>query len=213
MATEDPQFTIRELAAQAAALLAAHPVGRLNGRTREIADVRTLRYYTTLGLLDRPARWAGRTAYYGARHLAQLVCIKRLQAKGQTLAEIQARLLNASSDDLARLAELPELNESSAEIQIPATYSRSTTQEPTDRDCALEREPARVFWKTRPTAQVAVPPPVEPADQPAADCVLLDECVELRFTAARPPDDDDRAALRVAALPLLEVLRKRRLLP
>jgi DNA-binding transcriptional MerR regulator len=202
MDSQPSHLTIRELAARAAAALTAHPVGKVNGRTREIADVRTLRYYTTLGLLDRPSRWVGRTAYYGQRHLMQLVCIKRLQAKGQSLAEIQGRLLNATSDDLARLAELP------ADIQASPT-------ERENQDQSNEREPARVFWKKRPIAEAAAVQSGQHNAEISDDLVgnvPLDDRVALLFAAARPPDDDDRAALRVAALPLLDVLRKRRLL-
>jgi DNA-binding transcriptional MerR regulator len=208
MTQPDSPFTIAELAAQAAAALAAQPVGRFNGRIREIADVRTLRYYTTLGLLDRPSRWVGRTAYYGQRHLLQLVSIKRLQAKGQSLAKIQARLLNASSEELARLAELP------AEIPSPTSIAESAERVP----APAESEPAHAFWKVRPAAQAA-------AEQPASEAgraqpvkgegsmeILIDPRLALLLTAARPPDNEDLAALRVAALPLLDVLRKRRLL-
>jgi hypothetical protein len=74
--------------------------GQPSGRVREVPDRRAIRYYTTLGLLDRPAEMRGRTALYGRRHLLQLVAIKRLQARGLNLAEIQERLL-------ARLAQLP----------------------------------------------------------------------------------------------------------
>jgi hypothetical protein len=42
--------------------------------------------------------------------------------------------------------------------------------------------------------------------------ILIDPRLALLLTAARPPDNEDLAALRVAALPLLDVLRKRRLL-
>ena len=42
-----------------------------NDRVRELPDRRTVRYYATLGLLDRPTI-QGRTAFYGRRHLLQL---------------------------------------------------------------------------------------------------------------------------------------------
>ena len=50
-------------------------------RPPHVPDARTIRYYATLGLIDRPEAFRGRTALYGARHLSQLVAIKRLQAK------------------------------------------------------------------------------------------------------------------------------------
>jgi DNA-binding transcriptional MerR regulator len=69
-------------------------------------DIRTIRYYTTLGLLDRPAEMRGRTAYYGERHLQQLIAIKRLQAEGLTLGAIQAKLLGIQPSALRELAPI-----------------------------------------------------------------------------------------------------------
>src|SRR5688500_15727052 len=63
-----------------------------SGRIRAIPDARSIRYYTTLGLLERPAAMDGRTALYDERHVEQLVAIKRLQAEGLSLAEIQTKL-------------------------------------------------------------------------------------------------------------------------
>jgi len=77
-----PLWTLTELSAQVDSALAVDYSGQANGRVREVPDMRTIRYYTTRGLLDPPAQMRGRTALYGKRHLLQLVAIKRLQAKG-----------------------------------------------------------------------------------------------------------------------------------
>src|SRR4030095_506763 len=68
---------------------------------------RAVRWYTTLGLVDRPSAMRGRTALYGRRHLLQLVAIKRLQAAGRTLAEVQEELAAASDERLGRVADPP----------------------------------------------------------------------------------------------------------
>src|SRR5262245_44001584 len=186
-------LTVQGLAAAAGAAIAAEGVTPPNGQVRDVPDVRTLRYYTTLGLLDRPARMQGRTAYYVRRHLLQLVAIKRLQAAGQSLAEIQARLLNLADDKLAALARLPP--------NLPGEtpqLSRSNEQpsQPT-RAGSLAR-----FWAAEP---VESPPVVQLA-------VGLSEGTALLFPAARTPDPEDLSAVRAAAQPLLDVLRQRRLL-
>src|SRR5262249_33767362 len=79
-------WTIDDLSARVAEALSAGYAGVRSGRVRNVPDCRTIRYYTTLGLLDRPAVMRGRTALYGPRHLLQLVAIKRLQAQGLSLA-------------------------------------------------------------------------------------------------------------------------------
>src|SRR2546423_9398499 len=73
-----------------------------DGRVSAAPDARTVRYYTTLGLLDRPAI-IGRQARYSARHLHQLLAIKALQAAGLPLAQIQERLFGRSDAELQRL--------------------------------------------------------------------------------------------------------------
>ena len=55
-------WTIDELSARVALALADRYEGAPNGRVRQVPDLRTIRYYTTLGLIDRPAEMRGRTA-------------------------------------------------------------------------------------------------------------------------------------------------------
>ena len=64
---------------------------------------RLIRYYTTLGLVDRPAGFEGRAALYGPRHLLQVLAIKRLQLDGKSLDEVQPWLLGRSDADLAAI--------------------------------------------------------------------------------------------------------------
>src|SRR5437016_3799410 len=102
------RWTIDELGMQAALALSVDYAGAPNGRVRDVPDRRTIRYYTTLGLLDRPLEMCGRTALYGRRHLWQLTAIKRLQAKGLSLAEIQQRLLGLPDAALRKLAQVSD---------------------------------------------------------------------------------------------------------
>lgn len=105
----DARWTIGELADRVAAALAGlageepAPASR---RVRAIPDVRAIRWYSTIGILDKPAGYRGRTALYGTRHLMQVVAIKRRQADGVPLARIQAELVGVSDDRLAELADL-----------------------------------------------------------------------------------------------------------
>lgn len=67
---------------------------------------RLLRYYTTLGILDRAAHFQGRTAFYTGKHLLQVLAIKHLQLAGHRLEEIQQRMLGKSEDNLAEMLGL-----------------------------------------------------------------------------------------------------------
>src|SRR5579862_7218103 len=103
----EPLWMLDELGARVALALQVDYTGQVSGRVRDIPDRRTIRYYTTLGLIDRPAAMRGRTALYGWRHLLQLVAIKRLQANHLTLAEIQRRLVGLTDAALRQVARLP----------------------------------------------------------------------------------------------------------
>jgi DNA-binding transcriptional MerR regulator len=140
----DESWTLIELVNRAAAHIAALPAPT-NGQIRAVPDERTIRYYVTLGLLDRPAAMRGRTALYNRRHLAQVVAIKRLQTAGRSLAEIQAMWPTLDDATLARMTGV-----------VLAGHPRSAA-----------RPPARTeFWKREPArdATEAVAPPVSPTD-------------------------------------------------
>jgi DNA-binding transcriptional MerR regulator len=186
-------WTLDELVAQAERALANGAAGADDGRVREVPDRRTVRYYTTLGLLDRPAEMRGRTGLYGRKHLLQLVAVKRLQARGLALAEIQQRLLGLTERELAPLAGVSE--------EAPAAGRR--------RRSAARGDEA--FW----TAPPAAPAPAAAPEEPAAAMlqgVRLGPDSTLLLEARRALRDDDLEAIRAAAGPLLDLLRTRGLL-
>jgi len=131
----DTAWTLAELVAQVAARIAALPPPR-NGQVRAIPDERTVRYYGTIGLLDRPSAMRGRTALYGAKHVAQVVAIKRLQAAGRSLAEIQQLWPTLDDPTLARMSGV-EL------AAAPRPAGRAEFWKREAREQAPAREPAR----------------------------------------------------------------------
>lgn len=103
-------WTLDELASRASERLAA--LGLLeaatDGRVAPAADPRTVRYYQSLGILEKPLSYEGHKARYGPRHLLQLVAVKALQRLRLPLAEIQARLYGLGEAELeAILASVP----------------------------------------------------------------------------------------------------------
>src|SRR5215218_1254845 len=91
-----PRWTLDELAERVDTALAVDYSGPPSGRVRAVPDRRAIRWYTTIGLVDRPVAHRGRTALYGPRHLLQLVAVKRLQARGLPLVAIQQELAGAT---------------------------------------------------------------------------------------------------------------------
>ena len=82
---------------------------RTNGRVRDVPNERLIRWYGTVGLVDPPLSRRGRVARYGRRHLLQLVAVKRRQAEGRSLAEIQVELAGVTDETLAAVARVPAL--------------------------------------------------------------------------------------------------------
>ncbi|MEY9929158.1 DNA-binding transcriptional MerR regulator [Catenulispora sp. GP43] len=143
-------WTIDRLARLAAAALTDASPTQPNGRIREVPDVRTIRWYTSIGLLGRPAAMRGRTALYDRSHLAQLVAIKRLQASGLTVAAVQERLLGADESAVEEIAMLPaDLDALLAQVEAadePAPASPGASSEP---------EARKRFWVTSPAPSAA----------------------------------------------------------
>jgi DNA-binding transcriptional MerR regulator len=186
----DDGWTIDELAAQVAAALGDGYSGAPNGRVRDLPDARAIRWYATIGLVDRPAAMRGRTALYGPRHLLQLVAVKRRQAQGRRIAEIQQELAGAGDAALRAIAELPD--------PLP------------DRPAAAPPRPAR-FWTERPVApRLAEAPAPDRAAPELLTGVPLGGGAVLLLPAA--PDHEDLSAIAAAAGPLLDLLSARGLL-
>ncbi|HWG46333.1 MAG TPA: MerR family transcriptional regulator [Gemmataceae bacterium] len=198
-----PLWTLDELSAQVALALAVDGPAQASGRVREVPDMRTIRYYTTLGLIDRPAQMRGRTALYGQRHLLQLVAIKRLQARGLALAEIQSRVVgktNAVLRELSQLRLAPQSMEQPSEREERRNsgfWGASPADVPADETSTEQTETVQ---KNRGRA---VLPLVS---------VALDDGVRLLLEGARSLDDHDVEALQAAAAPLLKLLKARRVL-
>ncbi len=141
-------WTIDELVAECGRVLADEP--QPSGRVTDAPDLRTIRYYAALGLLDPPRAFLKKKALYDERHLLQLLAIKRLQRSGLALAEVQHQLAGASEAKLRSLARV------SAQAPAPAATA------PAD---------AARFWARKPR----VPPPVQALRVAPGITLLIDD--------------------------------------
>jgi DNA-binding transcriptional MerR regulator len=234
----DGSWKIAELAELAAGVLAADdPAGgrlaRANGRVRDVPNERLIRWYVTVGLLDPPLSRRGRVAWYGPRHLLQLVAIKRRQAEGRSLAEIQAELAGATNASLAGVARVPD---AVLAVGAPASAARPAPvpgrlAADTATAGSASATPAR-FWAQRPEPPAAAPARRGPGGEGGplvasaeagyraaagarlAPVVRLARGVALLLDGAeREPSPEDLAAIAAAAGPLLDVLASTRLRP
>lgn len=174
-------WTIGELAEHAAGLLRDGQRG--NGRVREVPGERLIRWYTTIGLVDPPLSRRGRIARYGRRHLLQLVAVKRLQAAGRSIADIQAALAGATDAMLEAVAETPDGPGGGGSGRDDASGRHDSGRDAGSRETAgrgdgdAARERAR-FWARAPLDRLA------DADRTAAHRPVQD-----RATGDRPVQD------------------------
>lgn len=197
-------WTIAELGAEVARALSAGYEEPVNRQIRAIPDRRTIRYYTTLGLLDGPARMRGRTALYGHRHLLQVVAIKRLQARGMALAAIQEELAGLPDAGLAALARLS--------LDAPQEQ-QAARNEPDGRR-------RQRFWEETPAIAeaAAAPPPMEPPAAPAPrftpmTALSLAPGATLMLDTQCQPNEEDLRRIETAAKLLVNQLKDLGLLP
>jgi DNA-binding transcriptional MerR regulator len=156
-AIRDHELSLDELSAEVESLLEkrnlafAQPDHRVSAKP----DARTIRYYSSLGLLDRPTI-QGRQAIYGRRHLLQLLAIKTLQLTSLPLAEIQARLYGLSDTEIEAVinsvsaASLKTLNR--VQGLVKPTYWKEIVIEPglkllAAEEWSLAADPASIAEK------------------------------------------------------------------
>ncbi|WP_250903486.1 MerR family transcriptional regulator [Actinomadura sp. NEAU-AAG7] len=185
----DGTWTIGELAERAVAALAAGESAQVSGRVRDMPNERLIRWYTTIGLVDPPLARRGRTALYGRRHLLQLTAVKRRQAAGRSIAEIQLELAAATDAKLEQIAALPAPG---SPAPPAATSGPQPTDAPsTDAVARPRKSAASTGQRNRTTGRVSGSPKGAPHPTPSPA-----DTTESRN--ARPPDS---ATSRPAATP------------
>jgi DNA-binding transcriptional MerR regulator len=225
----EPRWTLDELAERVDTALAVDYPGPPSGRVRAVPDRRAIRWYTTIGLIDRPVAHRGRTALYGPRHLLQLVAVKRLQARGLPLVAIQQELAGATDSQLARVARLPE--GVAPGPAAPASHGdglSGTGQAGSGMAAAAPATRGKArragFWRERPAAFTVAADaatltgptdPVGPAGPTPATLrgVRLGDGATLLLEPGRELGAEDVRAVLEAAGPLLAALRERGLGP
>ncbi|MFE9764126.1 MerR family transcriptional regulator [Streptomyces sp. NPDC005808] len=126
--TEEPALTVDELAARAG------------------VTVRTVRFYSTKGLLPPPVIGPRRVGHYSQEHLARLALIEELQHQGMTLAAIERHLQqlppDLSAHDLAIHRAVvaswaPDAAEYVAREELERRAERSLGEDELDRLVAM----------------------------------------------------------------------------
>ena len=127
-------WNARGLAAHVTALVDSAGLRPTNASARAAPSARSVRFYVSHGLLDRP-EGAGTAATYGYRHFLQLLSIKIRQREGQTLETIKREMKDVTGDALERRI---------AQSLAPALVANPVTPRTEDE--------APVAWRRMPVA-------------------------------------------------------------
>src|SRR6201992_996109 len=94
-------WTARGLAAHVTGLVDAAGLRPTNASARAAPSARSVRFYVSAGLIDRP-EGTGTAATYNYRHLLQLLAVKIRQREGQSLDTIKTEMKGVAGDALER---------------------------------------------------------------------------------------------------------------
>ena len=202
----DAAWTLPELVGEVAARIAALPA-QANGQVRGVPDDRTIRYYGTIGLLDRPVAMRGRTAVYGRRHLAQVVAIKRLQSAGKSLAQIQTLWATLTDETLARMSGVSLSGVSHSGV------AQSGSGSPRKEFWRAEPGAATPSLRTEPSAAMELPARASLSPPPMAMELRIElapgAVLSLVLSETAPLTPEALRAIRAAAQPLIAELARR----
>jgi DNA-binding transcriptional MerR regulator len=168
-------------------------------RVSDIPTERTVRYYTTNFLVDKPLARDGVNALYGYRHLLQILAIKYLQSQYLPLVKVRSLIKNADNREL--------------ELLIPAFASAPASSR------MVSREDRRIAERSFLSRTPAVDPPLRPTEEATGQVARADALppdswhrmevvpgIELHVQAAALPAER-RERLREALLRELEAPR------
>ena len=180
----DEPWTLEELSARVATATQRLGLLQSNGQVADAPNARAIRWYQSTGLVSRPQQ-RGRVAFYGPQHLLQLVAIKRLQASGLALDEIQQQLLGKDDDAVSLIAALPaDLEDVLAVAAAPAAVV------------------GRSFWSADVADADVAPAPTVTTPALGGSRLALDHPwgVTVVFPSTHPPTADDVQAILSAAI-------------
>ena len=202
-------WTIHELVERVGRALSGGYQGASSGRIRDVPDLRTTRYYTTLGLLDRPAEMRG-----GPPFTDRGTCSSSWRSRScRQAASPWSRFRSGWPVRRTRRSTSWPARSSGREMypQVPRDEHHDAVvlevQARRDRDTSQRSGTGRAFagFRTRPGYRESRDAPA-PGHRPGPSCHAPPAML-------RTDRSEQLAAIREAAKPLIHLLSERRLIP
>ena len=118
----ESSFTMHKLIAILKEQIPLVVPSQIKYRVTEIPTARTIRFYTTNRIVDKPAVRDGSHVLYGYRHLLQILAVKYLQSQYLPLVKIRSLVEKADNRELELL--IPALAPTTAAYHGPAVQER-----------------------------------------------------------------------------------------
>lgn len=153
---EKGQWTLSELLRECLDHLGE---GGGSNRINWTPDARQVRYYTSLGLMDRPFGGRGHGNTYSPKHLLQLLAVKKLQTKGVRLAEMPEMLAGLSESRVAGLLGLGAdwlASQTLSQSEIATRRRERVWSDMEQAKTPTKVEADEVRWRLEPGAEVAI---------------------------------------------------------
>ena len=173
-------FKLEELIGIANALMVEVAPVQPSDRVSETLSERTLRYYITEGLIDRPIGKEGTSALYSYRHLLQVLALKVLQASYLPMKRMRQILPGSTNEELKATILGARRTESDA---IPRNEALSYLDSLNAGPEALEedtRHGERVSFSVQ-----SVPRPSAPATSESWERIVIEDGLELHVRSDR----------------------------
>ncbi len=129
---------MEQMVEEAEALLGVLVPRQTRYKVTERPDTRTIRYYTSQGLLPKPLGYAMGRARYSGSHLWRLLLIKKMQAEHHTLQRAAGMLANMSDDEVHR-ALLPKGSPVGFEARVTTWATPGSTPGTAGRGICIQR--------------------------------------------------------------------------
>ena len=133
-----------QLADEAARLVSRFVPRQERQSVSQLPDERTVRYYSTEGLLAPPEGRQGLNAVYGYQHLLQLLVIKRLQAEHLPIRKIKELVEGKTERELEQLLDVDERTKAQARAtpkNAATEYLESLLTRPASRRASAPAPP------------------------------------------------------------------------
>ncbi|MBW1701305.1 MAG: MerR family transcriptional regulator [Deltaproteobacteria bacterium] len=140
------EFSIDELVEHAAQMIQLFVPKQERYKVTDYPDVRTVRFYTTRGLMDKPHRYSGQQAVYRVKHLIQLIVIKYLQSQYLSIKKVAEMINGLSQEELLIIIDLPKKGDFKSAYLEPVSQNKKPSSRKSLKVKKIRNSISELVW-------------------------------------------------------------------